>query len=248
MRHVLAGLSALVVMACGQGGEGAAAQEGDWSRDQIEEVVREYILENPEIIEDALIELQRRAREREQQALFDNVASASAALFEDARDPVVGADNPEVTIVEFFDYKCGYCRRSNAWVQDAIEEHGGQVRFVFKEFPVLGPESVEAARASLAVWNTQPEHYLAFHNAMMNASGPLPGERIEALAMASGVDVEQMREAMNDPRIEEHIGEVRDLAQQIGVTGTPFFVVGETVIPGADIAALERALNEALEG
>lgn len=248
MRYVLAGLSAFTLMACGQGSEPAAAQDGDWTRDGIEQVVREYILENPEIIEEALIELQRRARDREQQSLYDNVASASAALFEDERDPVAGASSPEVTVVEFFDYKCGYCRQSNAWVQDAIEDHGGNVRFVFKEFPVLGAESVEAARAALAVWHTQPGQYVAFHNALMNASGPLPSNRIDALALASGVDVETMREGMDDPQVDEQIASVRDLGRQIGVTGTPFFVVGDTVIPGADIAALERALTEALRG
>ena len=147
MRHLIACACALALIACGQGAESASAQE-DWSREDIEQVVRAYILENPEIIEEALIELQRRAREREQQALFEGVAAASAELAQDPRDPVAGAENPEVTIVEFFDYKCPYCRVTNDWVATALAEHGDEVRFVFKEFPVLGPESEQAAPVS----------------------------------------------------------------------------------------------------
>lgn len=247
MRHMIAGLFALGLMACGQGSEPAAAQDGEWSREEIEQVVRSYLLENPELIEEALIELQRRARQREEQALFEGVANASSELFEDPRDPVAGTENPTVTIVEFFDYKCSYCRMTNEWVETTLAEHGSEVRFIFKEFPVLGPESREAALAALAVWNTEPDLYLPFHHAMMTASGPLPASRIDQIASEAGIDVEQMRAAMDDDALRAHIDDVYALARRIGISGTPFFVVGDDVIAGADISGLERALLEALE-
>lgn len=248
MRSLFAGLFALGLVACGQGAQDAQAQDGNWTQDELEELVHAYIVNNPEVIEEALIELQRRARQREQSSLFENVENSSAALFEDPRDPVAGPDDAAVTIVEFFDYKCGFCRRSHEWVTDVLDEHGDQVRFVFKEFPVLGPESVEASRAALAVWRTQPERYLAFHDAMMSSSGPLPSARIDDLAEDSGVNVETMRTEMESEAVSDHIAEIRALAQNIGITGTPFFIVGDAVIPGADIAGLERALGEALGG
>ncbi|TGY89604.1 DsbA family protein [Marinicauda algicola] len=246
MRHFLAGAFALALMACGQGARPASAQDETWSREEIEQVVREYILENPELIEEALIELQRRAREREQQALFEGVAAAGAELFQDPRDPVAGAEDARLTIVEFFDYKCPYCRVTNDWVETTLAEHGDEVRFVFKEFPVLGPESEQAALAALAVWNTQPDAYLPFHNALMQASRPLPDSRIDDIAAEAGVDVEAMRAAMEDDALQAHIEDVYGLARRIGISGTPFFVVGDEVIAGADVSGLERALNERL--
>ncbi len=236
---------AATVSACGQADE----TEGDArSRGEIEEIVRSYILENPEIIEEALIELQARARDRERQAVSDAALQNAAALAEGEGMPKFGPE-PEaarVTVVEFFDYKCPYCAVTNDWMQGVIADHGDQVRVVLKEFPVLGAESVEAARAALAVWDIQPDGYLTFHEAMMTASGPLPSDRIDTLAEASGVDVAAMRAAMEDESVGERISEVRALAREIGITGTPFFVIGQEVVPGADVAALERALEAAL--
>ena len=236
-----------VTAACGQ------AEETDGearSRAQIEEIVRSYILENPEIIEEALIELQARARDRERQAVSDAAMQNAQALAAGDGMPKFGPE-PEaaaVTVVEFFDYKCPYCAVTSDWMQGVIADHGDQVRVVLKEFPVLGPESVEAARAALAVWDIAPEAYLTFHDAMMTASGPLPSERIDALAEEAGVDAAAMRRAMEDESVGERISEVRAMAREIGITGTPFFVIGEEVVPGADVAGLERALERALGG
>lgn len=223
----------------------APAQEPA-DRAEIEQIVRDYILQNPEIIEEALIELQRRARQREQDAMLGAVTGSVDQLYGDARDPQVGADTPVITIVEFFDYRCPYCTVANEWVQATLEDHGDQVRVVYKEFPIRGEQSTNAARASLAVWNVAPDSYEAFHNALMNASGPLPDDRIDAFAVTAGVDVAAMRAEMDSEAITRQLADVRTLAQSIGITGTPFFIVGDTVIPGADIDGLERAVNAAL--
>ena len=115
--------------------------------------------------------------------------------------PWLAPEDAAVTIVEFFDYRCSFCILTNDWLQDVILAHGDDVRVVFKEFPIRGAESVESSRAALAVWNTQPDAYLAFHDGLMRAGGPLPTTRIDEIALASGVDIETMRSAMQDESI-----------------------------------------------
>ena len=239
-------LAAVLVFACAPADQAEARQSSDLSRTEIEEIVRTYLVQNPEVIEEALIELQRRRRDAEQMAQVNAVEAYREAIYEDPRTPVVGSQEPLVTVVEFVDYRCSFCTISNEWVQRTLDEHASEVRFIFKEFPLRGPESLESARAALAVWKLQPETYAGFHNALINASGPLPSERINALAQLSGVDVDAMREAMGDEAISIHLEEVRALGRDIGVRGTPFFIVGGEIIPGADLEALESALNAAL--
>ncbi|WP_300528521.1 DsbA family protein [Maricaulis sp.] len=236
--------ASIALISCQQPSANAQLDESD--REEIREIVREYILENPEIIEEALIELQQRARQREFEAFYVAIEDNHDAIYDDERDPRLGPDNADVTIVEFMDYKCGYCRVAGEWVEDVRERYGDRVQFIFKEYPILGPESIEASRAALAAHNQGVELYERFHMALVSASGPLPGSRIDQLAELSGIDVEQMREDMADPAIMSHIGDVRRLGQVMGVTGTPFFIVNGAVIPGANTMGLENALQEAL--
>lgn len=244
MRSVIAALAlSFTLGACSQA-ETSAAQEPD--REAVEQIVRSYILENPEIIEEALIELQRRARQRELQATINAVSANSTQLFEDERDPFVGAPDAPVTIVEFFDYRCTFCMRANGWIQNVAEQYPDDVRIVFKEFPIRGAEADEAALASLAVWEIAPDAYLAFHDDLMGASGPLPSQRIDEIAEANGIDVALMRATMESEDIAAHIQDVSNLARNVGITGTPFFIIGDEVIPGADMAAMQRALDNAL--
>jgi protein-disulfide isomerase len=237
-------LAALALMGCQQ--SAADAQLTEQQQDEVRGIVRDYILENPEIIEEALIELQRRAREREMQDMYAAVSAQSDAIYNDARDPRVGPDGADVVVVEFMDYKCSYCRVANSWVQDIREQHGDRVQFILKEYPILGEESVQAARAALAAHRQGIEVYEAFHNAMISSSGPLPDQRIDQLARLSGVDVERMRADMEDPAILNHISQVRSLGSVLGVSGTPFFIIEGTVIPGANEMALNEALARAL--
>jgi protein-disulfide isomerase len=226
----------------------ADAQLSDSDRDEVREIVRAYILEHPEIIEEALIELQIRARQRETQSFYTAVEQNYAAVFEDERDPRVGPADAEIVIVEFMDYKCSYCRVAAEWVQSARERYGDRVRLIFKEYPILGPDSTEAARAAIAARRQSEEAYEAFHMSMVSASGPLPTARIDQLAALAGVDVQRMRSDMEDPAIMQQIGDVRRLGQVMGVTGTPFFIVDGTIVPGANELGLEEALQRALAG
>jgi len=236
--------SALAVSACGE--SGAAAPQAE--REEIEAIVRGYILENPEIIEEALIELQMRAMERERAALAVAVAEHASAIYEDPRTPVVGAPNPDIRIVEFFDYKCGFCARTNAWVQETLERHGDRVAFVLKEYPLLGPESQLGARAALAVERQAPDQYFAFHNALYESAAPITAQRIDDLARDFGLDLERLTADMEGEEITTYLADIRALGADLRFTGTPYFIINGEVVPGADIAALDRLLSEALEG
>jgi len=237
-----AGLSA-----CGQAEDAPPAQSAP-DREAIEEIVRGYILENPEIIEEALVELRVRAQERERRQMAEAVRDNAQALIGDPDAPTIGSPLSPLTIVEFFDYRCSFCHVTNEWLVDVLETHGQDVRVVFKEFPVLGAQSREAAQASMAVWRTQPDAYLDFHNALMASSGPLPSERIDSIAAEACVVGRAPRAALLDEAIDAHTRGVRALASEIGITGTPFFIIGDQIIPGADIARLQDAVETQLGG
>ena len=249
-------LAALAGLLIGCGAQGAGAQDSPPSasefsqaeRDEIRDMVRAYILENPEIIEEALIELQRRAiaREREEQAAA--IAVFAEAIYEDDRDPRLGPDDADIVIVEFMDYRCSYCRAASQWVRSVRETYGDRVQFVFKEYPILGEQSEEASRAALAALEQGDDVYEAFHMALVGASGGLPSDRIDQLAALSGVDVEAMRQRMDDSDISNQIRTVRQLGQSLGVSGTPFFIVDGQVVRGANQLQLDQALARALDG
>lgn len=236
----------LAMVACSESAQSQGTSVSQAEREDIEAIVHAYIIEHPEVIEEALIELQRRARAREMEDFTSLVATNEDKLFSDARDPVLGAQTADVTLVEFFDYSCGYCRVSNEWLAQALEQYDGRVRFVMKEFPVLGPDSETAAKAALAVWEQGADKYIAFHNGLYAAGRPLSQERIEQVAVENGIDVEKMRQDMQHPDVEQHINDVRSLARQIGINGTPFFIINNEVVPGANVDRVQELVEAAL--
>ncbi|WP_018147022.1 DsbA family protein [Henriciella marina] len=245
MTRKLAPLAALSLVAftpaCAQQ-EDAAPQ----NREEIEEIVRDYILENPEIIEQALIRLQQRASEQEAESARAAIRSNSSAIFESESDYAIGPEDAPVTLVEFFDYRCGYCKRSMDWTIDLPSAYDGQVRVVFKEFPILSPESEKAALAALAAG--EQGLYAEMHRELMeldNSSGFTPDE-IDAAAERAGVDVEKMRADMGSVRLQKVIADNKTLARRVGISGTPAFLVGDQLIAGADQAGVTQMLDTAV--
>lgn len=245
MRFLTGLLAACLLTACS--GANGDTDEAATDTAAIEAVVHRYIVENPEVVEEALVELQRRARAREQAQLIAGAQQFREAIYGDTRDPVSGPQDAELTIVEFFDYRCPYCRQVNTWLDGVLEQHPGRVRVIYKELPLLGEASEEAARAALAVWSLSPDSYVDFHDALMQAGPPMNAERIEGIAAGQGIDPAALREAMASPEIEEHLDNIYTLARSIGVNGTPFFVIGDDIIAGADIGRLNRIVAAALE-
>lgn len=243
MRCFLVLAASLALTAC-NAAPGANADDDE----AFNERVHRYIVENPEVIEEALIALQQRARAREQAQMMDAVSALEDAINSDPRDPVFGPADAPVTIVEFFDYRCPYCRVANDWLAAMAEAHEGQLRIVFKELPLLGEASREAARAALAVWQLDQEAYFPVHNEFMAAGSGLNSERIDDIAASHGVDIAAMRETMESEDITEHLSDVYEVASMAGINGTPFFIINGEVIAGADMRRLQTTLMAALEG
>jgi protein-disulfide isomerase len=197
--------------------------------DRIEEIVRDYLLREPEVIYEALQELQRRqqvaAAERQKAA----IAANEALLFDDPETPFGGDADAEVTLVEFFDYRCTYCRRVVGAMQALLQDEAG-LKIVFKDLPVLGEDSVRAARAALA--SREQDGYLPFHFALMQAKD-LSHAGIMAVASDVGLDAERLAQDMQDPAIQRAIDANYALADELGIEGTPAFVIGDQLIPGA---------------
>ncbi len=191
-------------------------------KDTVEKIVRDYILEHPEILPEAMDNLARREN-----------AKRLAGVRDDIEKPYPGAilGNPmgKVTLVEFTDFACGYCRQSVADVKALIAEHP-DLRVVIRELPILSPESAEAARWALAA--AEQGKYAAFHDAMFTIGRP-GADAIKASAEAAGLDMDRAKAAIADPRIEAELKRNYAFAQQLGFSGTPSWVAGDEILSGA---------------
>ncbi len=219
------------------------------SKSEIETLIKDYILENPEIIRDAIIKLQEKEAMQEQELNKESIISAKDALENDPRDASIGPEDAKVTIVEFFDYNCGYCKRATPWLEEAIKKYDGDIRIIFKELPILDDRTKTsrlAARAALAA-NKQGK-YKEMHFALMTQKR-LSGEIIKQTAKDVGLDMRRYEADMADPTIDQHINDTLLLANRLpALTGTPFFIVGDEYVSGADTARLEQLVEAALNG
>ena len=219
-------------------------------KQQMEQLVHEYLITNPEVVIEAIKEFQRREQAASQAKQQNAMATLSDDLKNNVNDPVMGNPNGDVTVVEFFDYRCGYCKRAFTDVQKLIQADGN-IRVVLKEFPILGPESVYASRAAQAVWLHQKDKYQAFHTAMMQNKGGLGEETVQKLAAHAGVDTKALVEDMNDPLVDATLEATAKQAQAMDIGGTPAFIFGNTLTPGAvsladmiDLVSAARKKNQ----
>jgi len=200
---------------------------------EIRAIVREYLVNNPDVLREALDALAER-----------NNAERWQQIRNDPRDFSIGPANAAITIVEFYDYRCAYCHAAMQWVLDLTRTRR-DVRIVFKELPILSDASMEAARAALAA---RPQgRYLQFHQALMSfpLDRDMTTEEIDALARRSGIDVTRMRRAMENPEITAILEQNRAQAIDYQINGTPGFVINGELIPGFNQPLLESRLREA---
>lgn len=223
MRFIFAALlgAMLTFPACAQ--EKSTDTFSDKERAAIETIVRDYILEHPEILPQAFEELQRRMNAQAVTANRD-------ALYKDPDSPTAGNPKGDVTIVEFLDYTCGYCKASAPGLKKLLATDKN-VRVIFKDLPVLGDVAVFAAHAALAA-NLQGE-YMAFHNALYDHPGRLSEDAVMTIAQKVGLDVTQLKQDMNKPEITAAIGRNLKLANELGLRGTPAFIINGHLIPRA---------------
>ena len=216
---------------------------------EIETLVKEYLLENPEVIRDAIIKLQEKELAQEQESYRESIISAKDSLENDPRDPVIGPKNAKVTIVEFFDYNCGFCKRATPWVEEAVKEYGDDIRVVFKELPILDDRTRTSRLASRAALAAQRQgKYSEMHFELMKQQR-LSGDIIRETAEKIGLDMRKYEADLADATIDQHINDTLQLADRLpALTGTPFFVIGDEYISGANTTRLEEIVREKLKG
>lgn len=221
-----------------------SAQEAATQPDRaaIEKIVREYILQHPEVIAQAANLYQEHERAAQKMRAKEAVTAKLTDLQHDPSSPVTGAAGG-VTIVEFFDYHCGYCRRAEPTIEKLLADHP-DIRFVFKELPILGAQSLMAAKASLAAH--KQGGYLLFHQALMRLPGSITMDAIEQLAVKQGLNVAKLKSDMESPEVQSSLARNSELGRQVGVNVTPSFVIGSEVVQGAiDAAAFEKLIAQA---
>lgn len=222
----------------------AQAQElNKQQQEAVDKQIESYFIRNPEKLELALDNLQvfmeaRQLRERER-ALNDNADN----LYRNAADYAMGPDAAPITIVEFFDYNCGYCKRSFAPLMEVLRENK-DVRLVFKEYPILGEGSRDASSAALAIEDKLK--YLTYHSKLMTHQGRIEKPIIDKTLGDIKLSAEKIRQKSGQPKFQSHLENTRQLARSIGITGTPAFIINGTLFPGAlDKDELNSAIKQA---
>ncbi|WP_298917904.1 DsbA family protein [uncultured Roseobacter sp.] len=226
---------AAIVMATAFAGPSAALDLETMSAEEralFRAEVRSYLLENPEVIMEAVRSLEQRQAEAQEEADLALVSDNADALFDDGFSFVGGNPDGDITLVEFMDYRCGYCKRAYGEVEKLLEADGN-IRFVVKEFPILGEQSVLASRYVIAAKQLAgDEAYKSLHDALMAFNGDITLPALHRLAATYGLDSAAIEDRMNDDAITEEIAATRALAQKLQITGTPTFVMHDEMLRG----------------
>jgi len=209
---------------------GVVNTPGGLQEKQIVDVVRNYLTKNPEILVEMTTELDKR-QAAEQTAKQQKIISDNAdAIFRSPLAFVAGNPDGDVSVVEFFDYNCGYCRRALPDVVKLVD-NDKKVRLVLKELPIFGEDSEAASKAALAAH--RQGKYFEMHQKLFTEPGKADKEKALRIAGELGLDVAQLEKDMADPEIQKSLDEAKELAQKLGLQGTPLYLIGDHVIPGA---------------
>lgn len=210
---------------------------------QIDKQIEDFFMRNPEKLEQALNNMQRYLTERAQREQEEALASNADNLYRNDGDYSMGPNNAPITIVEFFDYNCGYCKRSFAPLMEALEENK-DVRLVFKEYPILGEPSYLASSAALAI--NDKLKYLTYHSKLMTHQGRITESVIEKTLSDMKLSPQKLQSKARSDKYVLQLAATRQLAEAIGVNGTPAFVINGKLFPGAlDKAELTQAIKTA---
>jgi protein-disulfide isomerase len=215
----------------------ASAQTQTFSADQrqeIENIIKDYLIQHPEVMQDVMAELEKHQQAAETEKHRAAVVENNATLFSSPHQVVLGNPHGNVTMVEFFDYNCGFCKRALSDMLDLLKTDPN-LKFVLKEFPVLGEGSVEAAHVAVAarMQDATGKKYIEFHQKLLGGHGPADKARALAVAKEVGFDMARIEKDMGSDEVKKTIDEDMKLADALGVNGTPSYVVGDEVVVGA---------------
>ena len=230
---ILAGLAA-VIFSLGSW-QALAADGKNVSKPDIkavEKIVRDYLLKNPQIIIDSIEAHRRNLAAKEELTIRQTIKARRKDLRHDPGSVVGGNVSGDVTVVEFFDYRCGVCKRVHPIINKLVKGDG-KIRLVYKEWPILGAQSVFASRAAIASRKQGDDKYLDFHNRMMAARQALTSDAVIKIAASAGLDPAQLRRDMSAPEIDKILQRNYQLAQSLKLNGTPSFLIGDILLKGA---------------
>ena len=225
-----AGAAALLMLAL----PAAAQQFTAPQKSEIERIIRDYLVNHPEVLQEAIAELDKRQAAADLEKAKTAIASNAETLFNSSRQVVLGNPNGDVTMVEFFDYNCGFCKRAMADMLDLLK-NDPKLKVILKEFPVLGPGSVEAAKVAVAVrmQDKTGKKYLDFHQKLLGGRGQADKARALAVAKEVGFDMARLEADMESPEVKASLEETLKLGEELGLNGTPSYIVGSDVVVGA---------------
>ncbi|WP_172676991.1 DsbA family protein [Aestuariivita boseongensis] len=232
MRHwVLSSVTALL-LATGPAAAFDISAMSDAERETFRKEIRDYLLDNPEVIFEAVQILEQRQQQAQAAAEKDVIAANATAIFDDGYSWVGGNPDGDVTLVEFMDYRCSFCRRAVPEV-DKLLANDGNIRLVIKEFPILGDQSVIMSRFAIATHQVAgDEAYKQVHDVLMATNGDVNDARLRRIAGDLGLDADAIMAQMDAPEVTQIIARNRDLAQSLNISGTPSFVVGDEILRG----------------
>ncbi|HEY8190111.1 MAG TPA: DsbA family protein [Micavibrio sp.] len=245
MKKILASaaMAALILVASPAASFAEGAQFTDAQKKEIETLMHDYLMAHPEVIMDSVDKYRRGAEEESTKAFDEKIKASGDALYNDPSSPVTGNEKGDVTIVEFFDYNCGYCKMAFKDVQTLIDEDKN-VRIVFKDIPILSEASRTAARYALAA--DKQGKYWDFHKALMEKGGANNEDSIKKTAADLGLDMKKLETDADSPEIRAILEKNLELARTIGITGTPGFVIADQALRGHyGIEAMRKAIAEA---
>jgi protein-disulfide isomerase len=212
----------------------------------LDQAIHDYILNHPEVLIQSIQQAKQRQQQLSAMAVKPKIAALRKQLLEDPDSPVLGNPAGDVTLVEFFDYRCPYCRQVEPWLQTLIKEDHG-LRIIQKEFAILGPASVYAAKVAIVAWKMGK--HAEFHKALMAKEGNIDEAVILQVAESAGLDVAKVKAAMNSEEIAGEVQLSTEMARALGLTGTPAFIMGTELVPGAtDLATFKSMIDDARHG
>jgi len=247
LKSILRGAATAALLALSAPGLADAQSFSASQRGEIEKIIKDYIVAHPEVLQEAMAELEKRQTAAEAEKAKTAIKTNEQAIFSSPRQVTIGNAQGDVTLVEFFDYNCGYCKRALTDLLDLMKSDS-KLRVVLKEFPILSPDSVEAAHVAAAVRMQDPtgKKYFEFHQKLLGGRGKADKARALAVAKEVGLDMSRLEKDMASDEAKATVQESMKLAETLGLSGTPSYVVGSEVVVGAvGLDDLKQKVNTA---
>jgi protein-disulfide isomerase len=223
-----------------------AADSDAVTKGELGGLVRDYLVKNPEVIVEAVAEYQKGMQQKGVEESKKAVSANKQAIYDNPFIPSVGDKNAKVAVVEFFDYNCSACKFAFKAIDAAMKGDHKDVRFIFMEYPIFGEQSVKIAKIGLSVYALAPEKYYDFHSHMMEHKGSVTVEEALAYGDKIGVKRADIEKEMSKPKYEEIHKANADLGDKLKISGTPFMIIGEEIVPHAlDAAGLNDYIAKA---